>query len=248
VPIGGRGRDAGGSRTRFNRFAVGRLTVRPRRHGALCPRQESNLVLDLRRVACESLTLRGRDRHTPPGGRTRPCGFEGRRATGTLAGMPSPGVEPGLRPSEGRVRFRHTPRAIGGNQQGRQVLNPVREAWRLAALPGARPCDGPRPPSAGARGSGHGRCRPGGQEAGQPSTPTPGAAWRGRQSGRAGRLRWCNRNLRGDREKEGARRELNPAPRDPQARVLPLHHGHHRGRPCATRAAAEGAGVEPARP
>ena len=29
---------------------------------------------------------------------------------------------------------------------------------------------------------------------------------------------------------EGARRELNPAPRDPQSRVLPLHHGHHRSR------------------
>jgi hypothetical protein len=48
---------------------------------------------------------------------------------------------------------------------------------------------------------------------------------------------------------EGVRRELNPSLRAPQARVLPLHHGHHRkgwSNPPA-RAGAEGAGVEPAR-
>ena len=53
----------------------------------VCPRQESNLVFNLRRVACDSVTLKGPD-----------------------------------------------------DQQGRKDLNPVREFWRLAALPGARPC------------------------------------------------------------------------------------------------------------
>ena len=49
--------------------------------------------------------------------------------------------------------------------------------------------------------------------------------------------------------KEGVRRGLNPSPRAPRTRVLPLHHGHHRkrGRIHRLRAEAEGAGVEPAR-
>ena len=54
-----------------------------------CPRQESNLVSDLRKVVCGSGTLRGRDNRAgnpPPGNRTRPCGFEDRRAPDTLAG------------------------------------------------------------------------------------------------------------------------------------------------------------------
>ena len=56
---------------------------------------------------------RVRFRHTPrtivppPGSRTRPGGFEDRRAFRHTRGgrrcMPLPGVEPGLRPSEGRV-------------------------------------------------------------------------------------------------------------------------------------------------
>jgi hypothetical protein len=103
-----------------------------------------------------SATPRGHEQQTipspPPGNRTRPRGFEHRRAPDTPAGIsfvtsvPSPGVEPGVRPSEGRVRFRHTPRASLIHrdsmikQQGRKDSNPVREFWRLAALPGARPC------------------------------------------------------------------------------------------------------------
>src|SRR5436309_1545865 len=53
-----------------------------------CPRQESNLVYDLRKVACASGTLQG---HST-------------------------------------------------NQQGCKDSNPVRECWKLAALPGAHPC------------------------------------------------------------------------------------------------------------
>ncbi len=77
--------------------------------------------------------------------------------------VPSPGVEPGLRPSESRVPSvtrrgrsrsrrpesnRHEPAYKAGaspfghvgGEQGRKDLNPVREFWRLAALPGAHPC------------------------------------------------------------------------------------------------------------
>jgi hypothetical protein len=80
--------------------------------------------------------------------------------------MPLPGVEPGLRPSGGRVPSvtrrghersrrpgsnRHEPAYKAGaspfghvgGKQGRKESNPVREFWRLAALPGARPCKGP---------------------------------------------------------------------------------------------------------
>jgi hypothetical protein len=54
-----------------------------------------------------------------------------------------PGRPQGTRPSEGLVRFRHTPRAGGQtrhDQQGCKDSNPVHEFWRLAALPGAHPC------------------------------------------------------------------------------------------------------------
>ena len=56
-----------------------------------------------------SPTLQGRHSCTdpPPGSRARPCGFEDRRAfrhtRGGRDALPLPGVEPGLRPSEGRV-------------------------------------------------------------------------------------------------------------------------------------------------
>src|SRR4051812_12125158 len=82
---------------------------------ARCPRQESNLVYDLRKVACKSPTLRGRLVLFPI---LRPGAEPGLAASKTAVlpthsqRMPSPGVEPGLRPSESRVRVRHTPRAF----------------------------------------------------------------------------------------------------------------------------------------
>ncbi len=90
------------------------------RLGGECPRQELNLVLDLRGVVCESVTLRGRDQSPVP----RPEIGSGPAASKTAVrpthsrgairaeGVPSPGIEPGPRPSEGRVRIRHTPGAF----------------------------------------------------------------------------------------------------------------------------------------
>ena len=58
-------RGSGGSRTRFRGFADRRPAVRLRRPGLQpspggpCPRQESNLVFDLRKVVCASVTPRG---------------------------------------------------------------------------------------------------------------------------------------------------------------------------------------------
>ena len=108
------------------------------------PTRESNPALRLRRPPCV--------RHT----------------RGESERVPSPGVEPGLRPSGGRVPSvtrrghersrrpgsnRHEPAYKAGaspfghvgGEQGRKDLNPVREFWRLAALPGAHPCKWPRP-------------------------------------------------------------------------------------------------------
>ena len=70
------------------------------------PARESDPALRLRRPPCA--------RHTR-GERTEK--------------VPSPGVEPGPRPSEGRVRIRHTPRAIPvevDNQSGLKVRTPTR--------------------------------------------------------------------------------------------------------------------------
>jgi hypothetical protein len=78
-------RDAGGSRTHFGPGcgrSPGRLAPASFSSRRECPRQESNLAFDLRKVACL--------RHTP-------------RTKYQQTSVPPPGVEPGLRPSESRV-------------------------------------------------------------------------------------------------------------------------------------------------
>lgn len=85
-----------------------------------CPCQESNLVYDLRRVACVHHTPRteikrhyrglpssslsvGGNPYSPPRNRTSPDCFEGSHASSTPAGHHSisrPGIEPGPGPSE----------------------------------------------------------------------------------------------------------------------------------------------------
>jgi hypothetical protein len=83
-----------------------------------CPRQELNLVHDLRRVVCESVTLRGLDTDRiprpgiEPGLAASKTAVRPSHSRGTVGRVPSPGVEPGPRPSEGRMRFRHTPRTF----------------------------------------------------------------------------------------------------------------------------------------
>ena len=138
-----------------------------------CPRQESNLVLDLRRVACESTTLRGHLYNCHPSSalsrnRTRaptdrlvvqlrrlPCLSATltdhslraddwirtsikRCVIGTLTRPPPFSVEP----------RRHLP-----SKHEREESNPVRQLWRLAALPGAHSSSrrGPGPVKARSR-------------------------------------------------------------------------------------------------
>lgn len=77
-------KDAGGSRTHWMRFC----RPPPRRVTSAsvfqCPRQESNLAYDLRRVACIRHTPRTNS--TPPRNRTSPDCFEGSHASSTPAG------------------------------------------------------------------------------------------------------------------------------------------------------------------
>ena len=128
----------------------------PRGKKAECPRQESNLVLDLRGVAC------------------RPSHAEG------------------ISEADGRTR-------TGMNLLTRQ--GPHRSATSAeAGAQGFEPC--PRVLEA--------RCSP-------RSTPLKVSPARLAR----------HRRLRRGRG-EGVRRGLNPSPRAPRARVLPLHHGHHR--------------------
>lgn len=152
-------RDAGGSRTHWMRLC----RPPPRRvtsaSSIQCPCQESNLVYDLRRVACVHHTPR--TNNTPPRNRTSPDCFEGSHASSTPAGhepVSRPGIEPGPGPSESPMRsatpsgqsrrlvshqhdpvyrtgaFLHQPRR---HQHEREDSNPIRQFWRLLALPGA---------------------------------------------------------------------------------------------------------------
>jgi hypothetical protein len=107
-------KDAGGSRTHFNRVAAGRLAVWLQRRGVECPRQELNLILDLRRVVCESVTLRGLDHGT----------------------VPRQGIGPCLAASKTAVRPTHSRGAIRTEQCPRQESNLVDDLRRVACESG----------------------------------------------------------------------------------------------------------------
>ena len=91
------------------RSGCSRLPCRLAPASCQCPRQESNLVLDLRRVACESSTLQGHvvcqylTRESNPVLRFRrpPCVHHTRKACCRVA---RPGIEPGPTASEAVMR------------------------------------------------------------------------------------------------------------------------------------------------
>lgn len=109
-------RDAGGSRTHFRPACnrpPGRLAPASRR---TCPRQESNLALDLRRVVCLPHTPRTfTRRNTPARSRTWTTAFEAPRAVRHTPGASHPagaqGFEPCARVLEARCSPRSTPRS-----------------------------------------------------------------------------------------------------------------------------------------
>ena len=93
-----------------------------------CPRQESNLVFDLRRVACESGTLRGQYCQSVPRRGIEPRLAVSKTAvlSGTLAGRFSqsvsrPGLEPGPGPSEGPMR--------SATPSGQCIINARADDW-----------------------------------------------------------------------------------------------------------------------
>ena len=82
-------RDAGGSRT-HSKLLCRQPPYRLAPASCQCPYQESNLVLDLRRVACESNTLQGQFHSVPRRGiEPRPTDSKSAMPSITLAGQSS---------------------------------------------------------------------------------------------------------------------------------------------------------------
>ena len=103
-----------------------------------CPRQESNLDLDLRRVACESATLRGqatehRPRAWPESGSTELAEVRAVVANNTVI-HPAPrrGIEPRLAVSRTAVLVRHTRKAL------RSISSPSRDRTWSCSFGGCR--------------------------------------------------------------------------------------------------------------
>ena len=118
-------RDTGGSRTHLNRTTASRRCPQPVAVPSgssvtpnQCPCQESNLIFDLRRVACKSVTLQGRmfSNSALSRNRTSSDSFEDCRAIRYAYKalflfnlqaefkMSRPGIEPESGPSEGPMR------------------------------------------------------------------------------------------------------------------------------------------------
>ena len=89
-----------------------------------CPRQESNLVYDLRKVACDP-----------------PHSEDGRHVV--RGELPSPGIEPGPRPSEGRMRTPSHPEGFRSRRfqiRGRRGLRTKRRRTTCSPWPSGWSC------------------------------------------------------------------------------------------------------------
>lgn len=113
-----------------------------------CPRQESNLVYDLRKVAC----VRHTPRTTQVGTRkweSGTCFASAFRVRTSALQRAGGGIRTHIDRITGAAPFFVEPHrqfvragsvSDGLRQQGRKDSNPVRLFWRQFALPGARPC------------------------------------------------------------------------------------------------------------
>ena len=134
-------RDAGGSRTHW-KAALQAAAVPSGSSVIKRPRQESNLDLNLRRVACQSSTPRGRNLLAARRG-VEPRLAVSRTAvrSGTLAGCVSvsrPGFEPGPGPSEGPcnpLHHRDKEPTTGFAPASAEESNPVRAVLEAAGSP-----------------------------------------------------------------------------------------------------------------
>ncbi len=159
--------------------------------------------------------------------------------------MSSPGVEPGLRPSQGRVRIRHTPRTYCDQPIPRPGVEPGLAASK-AAVP-IRHTRGekmgcPRQESNLVLDLRRVACAPAHSGGGSTSCLETRAGARGfepRTSGLEPESSPRRTPLSIDPNPfRGCPTGVEPAPRDPQSRVLPLHHGHH----LASRTSSSGSG------
>lgn len=144
---------AGGSRTRFRGFADRRPTVRLRRQQCSGPRFQGHVLARNRTWSPTFARSCARPSHSedndrietalrpspPPGNRTRPCGFEGRRASATPAGNELSALARSRTWSStfgGSHAVRHTPRALSKPIAGFTV----RPRRRSAGAQGFEPC------------------------------------------------------------------------------------------------------------
>ncbi len=173
--------DAGGSRTHWMRLC----RPPPRRvtsaSSSQCPCQESNLVYDLRRVACIHHTPRTMRKIPHRGIEPRPTALKAVMRPPHSQGMQSisrPGIEPGPGPSESPMQSATPSGQSGpttgfapacfrlqggrlsqsshvGSQHEREDSNPIQRLWRPPALPGARSCKAAEPLRKGLGGDRH---------------------------------------------------------------------------------------------
>ncbi len=127
-------RDAGGSRTHFNRVAAGRLAVRLRRLRDVLAR--SRTWPSTFAGSC-ALPHTPRTFTTPTGSRTRPCGSEGRRVSATPAGTALVRSRTWSATSGGSRAVRHTPRAR--TAAGAQGVEPCPSGLGPESSPGRTP-------------------------------------------------------------------------------------------------------------
>jgi hypothetical protein len=136
--ISGADRDADGNRTHFDRVAAGCLAVWLQRL-MQCPRQESNLVLDLRRVVRYHHAPRTLANSIPAGTRTRIRALGEPNVVRYTTRMSR--ADDWIRTSMSRLT-----RSVPGlfeprrHKQERRDSNPMRRFWRPFALPGAHSC------------------------------------------------------------------------------------------------------------
>ena len=138
------GRDAGGSRTHLDRVAAGGLAVwLQRQEKRRCPRQESNLVRDLRTVVCAP--PHPEDDNTAPARESSPALRLRRPPCLRHTRGECPCQESNLGLDLRRVACRPSHSKGRSWQQGRKDSNPVRPGWSRSPLPGGHPCCMPSP-------------------------------------------------------------------------------------------------------
>ena len=121
------------------------------------PAEESNPVLQFRGLPCSSGTLARRFQSisSPSRNRTWSCSFGGSRAnpahSRTIHARADDWIRTSIEPVYKTAAFLSRATSAITSKHEREESNPVRQFWRLAALPGAHSCKGPGPVKARSR-------------------------------------------------------------------------------------------------